>query len=679
MSTPFFHVNGFHSRTTDRYPIMKSGATVPDFPPISQFAQLAASSITELRDLLLQRELPAVIDGERAIAIKSAFDAQQTEISHLRLENSLLTQRQTSLIDASRSLSRRYISTISAHFRRQDTALAALQSRLTACVSALSARPPPAEIEPFRFNHGDDQNLAELFAQLDRFRETNRELANENSALKQRVVELTQSLKSTTKAKSVLNSANLELNSRIEELEMRITNPQAISEINQQQQIRELTQSLARSHEMYQERIKLLGEQLSAAMNHADGIKTQLSESQAETIELHRKLVIGSSELASASRRSRALQSKSEDHEREIAHQKEVISQIEAQKAELQANWQHLLEQHQRQASDKDIFLASLSGVFGCDASDVALRISDLLTELGRCKGQISECVEKERENSLLRSRNASLEQRLALANEQIEGFVRRIELQKSGKESEIVNQIQSDFLKLKTVNAELYNEYIKQEEQLFRVEKSLSQTAARLEEQQKANQELSERLSRFESYEFSVNQFAVLLGELSSRMLSSLTANGARQRQLEAVDSLVIELRQRHFSAERARAPWITFSAVLFDVFANDDGKFAEMLRKRSERFVAAASRQIAACHDRAAALTQIVAGIVAKVNIGRRPRKEASLFEKATKRTPAVPPKKFAQRSPLTPSEQMADGLALTPRLNPPGNFDTSMWRYG
>jgi hypothetical protein len=665
--------------------------TSPGLPAIAPFAQLTASTIAELRDLLLQHDLPLAIDNERAIAIKEALDAQRDEIAHLRLENSILTQRHDSLIQSSRVFAHRYLERISACFREQATVISSLHGRISACVSSLN-RPlrsdtealrkelaeKTAELEMMKARPPDAESGAVFSEHMDWFQQNYREVSDENTALKQRIVELTQALNSTTKAKSVLNSANLELSARIEELEGRIANPQVVAEVDLQQQIRELTQSLDKSHETYQERIRLLGEQLGAAMRHGEGLKNQLSESREETVELHRKLAVGSAELASATRKSRTLQRKIEDQEREIAHQNEVIAQIQAQKEELQTSWQDLLEQHQRKKADNEIFLTSLSGIFGCEQGDVARRISDSLTELARAKEQIADSFEKERENSLLRSRISSLEQRLALANEQIDGLGRQMALLKAGKESEVVSQIHADFFKLKAVNSDLYNEHIKLQEEFFRAEKSLTNTMAMLETQQNANHKLSERLVRFDFYDFLFRQLACLLAELSSRMVSSLSATPARHRQLEAVDSLIIALRQQNCSADRAKGPWDGFADVLMELFSNDNSKIEVVLRRRLDSFMGGACRQLACCQDRIGVQLRSIGDLTLRVAQIRRPppRSQIPIFARAVR--PPIPSKKFAERSPLTPSGQRGDVLGLTPRLNPSSNFDSIVRRF-
>jgi hypothetical protein len=317
----------------------------------------------------------------------------------------------------------------------------------------------------------------------------------------------------------------------------------------------------------------------------------------------------------------------------------------------------------------------------GCARDEVARRISDCLTELARTKDRLNEYAESAGENSLLRAKNASLEQRLAFANEQIEGMGRRMEMFRSGKDSEVVNQIHADFLKLKTVNSELYNEHLALQDRLFQTERSLSQTTATLQEQQNANADLTERLGRYEFYELSVGQLAGILSELSSRMVSSLSANRARHRHLEAVDALVVGLRRQSWSAEQSPRIWSGFGEALFELLTEDHTvEIQSLLRHKLNDCVAMVLQWGEQCKARIMDQEKRITEMAAKAAQPQRPppRSRLAVLDRVVKRSPAAPPKKFAERSPLTPSGQAFDGIGLTPRLNPTSVFEPSLRRF-
>jgi hypothetical protein len=73
-------------------------------------------------------------------------------------------------------------------------------------------------------------------------------------------------------------------------------------------------------------------------------------------------------------------------------------------------------------------------------------------------------------------------------------------------------------------------------QEELFPTDKALSQTLAILEQKLNPNREMTRPLALFEFYEFSMNRLVALLLEASFRIIPSLPASEARQRQPDSV-----------------------------------------------------------------------------------------------------------------------------------------------
>jgi regulator of replication initiation timing len=635
---------------------MSAGESAHSFPDqrLARYAQLAAASFAETRDLLTRSDIPTAVDQEWAIAIQAAMDAQHEQIRNLTHENSLRQQRERFLLDFSRSSSARLSSLLSEFLTAETSRIGAIQTRLAALSSTVRRLPLPSRI---RVHSSAGPDLFELSQQVVKFQETGQHLMDENAALRAEADDLRQKLQTTTQVKSVLTSTNLELSARIDDLELRLSTAGGSSDADLQSRVADLSRALATATQAFDERAGILGEQLSAALSHAEGLKSRAMQADADCVDLNRQLRSLTLQLNGAQRQLQAAEIRAEQAESEVRGKDEIVGLLSAQKDELTREHQRLFERNDQRQSQNEVFVNSLAGILGCERGDVAGRISDVLVQLERAQDKAARAVEADREIQMLRARNAALEARLRHANEQLDAQARNVELLRAGRDSDVVGQIYSNCEKLKALNCQLYEEQQAAEAKLFEAEKALAGAQRALEAETAARSSLSVQLERFEFYEFSVDHLGEMLSNLSAQIVSALPD---RHSQLEVVDRLLIDLRRRAWEPGASEERWRRFGQAVADAFALDCSSIAQMLSCKVDRFMDVVSSQMRTVHDRIATTACAIVAVRGKAGRSRRPQ---SMNDRALRPTPIRGPRKF-DRSPLTPGDKPGF-VGLTPRL--------------
>jgi chromosome segregation ATPase len=480
---------------------------------------------------------------------------------------------------------------------------------------------------------------------------------DENAALRTEAADLRQKLQTMAQAKSVLTSTNLELSARIEDLELRLSTAGGSSDADLQSRVADLTRALSAATRGFDERAAILGEQLSAALSHAEGLKGRAMRGDAECVDLNRQLRSLALKLNTAQRQLRAAEVRAEQAECEVRDKDEMIGLLSAQKDEVTREHQRLFERNDARQSQNEIFVNSLAGILGRERGDVAQRISDLLVQLETAQDKVARVAEADRDMQMLRSRNAALDARLRHANEQLDVQARNVELLRAGRDSDVVGQIYANCEKLKALNSQLYEEQQATEAKLFEAEKELAGAQRALAAETAARSSLSAQLQRFEFYEFSVDHLGKMLSNLSAQIVSALPD---RHAQLDVVDALLIDLRRRAWEPGASEERWCRFGQAVADAFAMDCSPVRELLSRRVDGFMDVISSQMRTCHDRITRITQAVAAVQGKA---RRARRLESMNERALRPTPTRGPRRF-DRSPLTPGDKPGF-VGLTPRL--------------
>ena len=672
-----------------------SGTDDPD--QVSAYASLAAETIGELRDLVIKNQVPMAVEQERMIAVKAVSDAQQQEIANLREENEFLqksvamfcqnaAKRMAQIGNHFAELFARVVAEQNERMAKIEESLERVRRRKPVAASggvpdgqvrelAESLRQKEAEVRELKAKMNHDADLVGLMQQVDDFTRQAVTLEGEKRQLEIENQRLTETLKNTENAKSVLNSANLDLNARIEELELRLSSsPELASTSELNDRIAQLSQSLDSLQKSHSQQVEILNEQVKMATEHAKSAAAQLSEGNERNVELAKALRTTEMELNMAKRQVMYANSQLDDCKRELESQREQNEVLKSQKAQIAGEFDALLEQRNSMNQETEMFVKSLVDVFGCSSEDVAPRISEMLNELARLKQYLSKSGEQERELCILKSTNHSLEERVKALQDQMESQDQLIRVCKDGKESEAVKGIHEQFKKLQDVNSQLIKEIDSNRTQLFSAESALNSTKAALDDERSLNTQLSSKVERFEFYEYSIGQLISVLESLSSQIVLSLNKTSGEIERQQALDGLLVELKKQNSTPQSAQAKWDKFLSAMQMTMVDNSALMSQLMEGKlnscKEGFMALLEKNLRSMRERISLAHEHLdiikqkASAPALVPAPRRqiPVKRRSLYEPMQKPAPAKE-NRYMERSPVTPVAHGKGGI--TPRV--------------
>lgn len=674
---------------------------------VAAYASIAASTINELRDVSVKTKVPAAVEQERMIAVKAFSDAQQEEIKNLREENMYL---QKNLSDFCQNASKRIVQ-IHQRFSQMFEQLALEQNRRISNVESvlhkfsllpahiqkaqqhqpvlpthgfvpesklqevmLSLQQKEAEVRELRAKINHETDIISLMQQVDDFTKHATTLEDEKSALEAEIQRLTDALKNAESAKDVLNSMNLDLNAKIEDLELKLSaSPELATAGELHDRISHLSQSLDKLQKSHTEQVQILNDQVRIANEHSKNVASQLSEGNERNVELSKTLRKTEMELNMVRRQVNHANTQLEDCKKELDSQRQQNELLKLQKEQLAKDFDSFIQERNGTNEENEMLMKSLIEVFGCSQEDVAPRILEMLNELARLKQYLSKTGEQERELRIVKSTNHQLEERIKELNDQMEAQDKLIRLCKDGKESEAVKGIHEQFKKLQEVNSQLIKEMDSTKTQIFTIESALNSTKAALDDERSLNSQLSSKVERFDFYEYSIGQLITVLESLSSQIVLSLNKTSGEIERQEALDGLLIELKKQNSTPESAQAKWDKFLSAMQMTIVDNGALIGQLMEGKlnscKEGFVALLEKTMRSMRERVMAASEHLEVLKQKSVAPAVPVQQRRQIPVKRRGPLELPPKqapkenRYMERSPVTPIALGKGGV--TPRI--------------
>lgn len=405
-------------------------------------------------------------------------------------------------------------------------------------------------------------------------------LADENSQLKEEIQNaqnlnqrFKEQIKTLQESKSLLNSANLDLNAKIDDLEVKLSQyqNQAQSPVKTQtNEIQEMKELLEKDNQ----KIKSLVKQVQDAFDHNEKIKNELISAQQENAELQNQNQINETQMKSIQFSNSRLESKLKNQE-EINNQKDIaIQQLTDSNNELNERYEKLVDSHVTLKQQFEQSNINFSKILGCspEINEITKQLTSCIERLKELQSSVVVNNDAKKEIAYLRQYSEHLNNQLKKKEEIIQSTLGTINLCRDGKESEVVKKYSQDFSELNSEYSNLIEEHKKLQNQMFLADSKYKEIESRLIDQQKINQELNRKAERIELYEFVTTHFIDFLSILSSSLISPLIqVSPVHKKRLSAVDNLRVQLKKKNFSSDRIIPSWDNFCSVIQESFAFD------------------------------------------------------------------------------------------------------------
>ncbi|OHT02277.1 hypothetical protein TRFO_30644 [Tritrichomonas foetus] len=406
------------------------------------------------------------------------------------------------------------------------------------------------------------QKLMDQTVQLNKEKNT---LLTQNIDLKEEISNLKISCKKLEESKSLLSDANLQLNTRIEELEESLSTTHNSENLGDDNQITKLKDSIEQTRIKHAQQVKLLTEQIKSTIQTSDFVKEQYSKAQSENIELEKKLINATSSLNTLKISYSMAEHKIKSLEELNTHQETIIQKLTQSKEDVNSQYNELFQTYQDKNSQLERLNRIHTQFFNCEPSEVTNKLHELMEKISDLQHQSLSNSDLKREITLLRKNNSELQAQIQKKDEQLRSTLKKINLCREGKESEIVQQFRDDFSVLHSEYSKLIYEHQELKGKLFASENSFKEIQSKLIDQEKSYDELVKKTEKFDLYEFITQGLIDFLSSLSSNLISSLIHSSIIQERLTSVDSLLVQLNKKHFSHIQIEKPWSSFCQKIY------------------------------------------------------------------------------------------------------------------